>query len=388
MGKRAVVLAAASLAMAASPARAIPAFARRYQVDCHFCHDGYPKLNIMGERFRDRGFRMSQEDPFELKAWARTVPVDLRASGTRYFVEAAEDINQAFLKAASAGHLGRRLSFWVDDGVLISEGDDNFTHARPDNAWARVEIVPAGKLYAKGGRFELDLPFTHARRPHVFSYDIYFANTGFEHDTIGAYQHGVEVGGQLPRDVHWSVAAVAGRDADGAGDADDRAGRFEANLFLRIAKRISQHRVGGFAYIGRNTIAESPGVTADDTLLRLGADASVWIHRLNLYGVAMYGRNDNSVLSARAPMGTQEPLSFSGGLLQADWHARDILVLTLRGNLVRRPPGRSADPRVTVASLVPGVQVFVRERLKLAFEYGFTNRARPDVGAVQVDLAF
>jgi hypothetical protein len=386
---RMVVLAAAGLAMAsATPAQAIPAFARRYEVACNFCHDGYPKLNSMGERFRERGFRMSQEDPFDLGTWARTVPVSLRASGTRFLVEASEDIDQAFLKAASAGHLGRRLSYWVDDGVLISQGNDNFTHARPDNAWARVEVVPAGKLYAKGGRFELDLPFTHARRPHVFSYDIYFANTGSEHDTIGAYQEGVEVGGQLPRDVRWSAAVVAGRDTEGIGDVDERADGFEANLFLRIAKRINRHRVGGFAYIGRNTIAEGPGAVADDALLRLGADASVWIRRLNVYGVAMYGRNDNSVVSARAPAGTGQALSFSGGFLQADWHAREAVVLTLRGNLVSRPPGRTAEARVTMASLVPGVQVFVRERLKLGFEYGFTNRARPDVGAVQVDVAF
>jgi hypothetical protein len=264
---------------------------------------------------------------------------------------------------------------------------DNFTHSRPDNAWARVEIVPAGKLYAKAGRFELDLPVSHVRRPHVLSYDIYFANTGSEEDTIGGYQDGIEVGGQLPRDVRWSAAVVAGRDREGAGEIDERAERFDANLFLRAAKRINRHRVGGFAYIGRNTIAEAPGIVADDTLLRLGADASVWIRRLNLYGVAMYGRNDNSILSPRAPRGTGQALGFGGGFLQADWHAAEALVLTLRGNLVHRPLGLSEGPKVTEASVVPGVQVFVRE-LKLSFEYGFTNRARPDVGAVQVDVAF
>jgi hypothetical protein len=26
----------------AAPAQAIPAFARRYQVACHFCHEGFP----------------------------------------------------------------------------------------------------------------------------------------------------------------------------------------------------------------------------------------------------------------------------------------------------------------------------------------------------------
>jgi hypothetical protein len=122
MVKRMVVLAVAALGVAsATPVHAIPAFARRYEVACSFCHDGYPKLNSMGERFRERGFRMSQEDPFDLGAWARTIPVSLRARGTHYFVQGLGDIDQAFLKAVSAGHVGRRLSYWVDDGVLISE---------------------------------------------------------------------------------------------------------------------------------------------------------------------------------------------------------------------------------------------------------------------------
>src|SRR6185295_7442101 len=103
--------------------------------------------------------------------------------------------------------------------------------------------------YVKGGRIELDLPFTQARSSHLFFYDIYFANTGAESDRIGDHQGGVEVGGYLPQDVHWSAAVVAGRNAEGAGDINSDADKFDANLFLRLAKRINQHRVGGFAYI-------------------------------------------------------------------------------------------------------------------------------------------
>jgi len=389
MVKRIVVLAAVVLGMAAArPALAVPAFARRYQVECHFCHDGYPKLNNMGQRFRERGFRMEKEDAFDLDKWARSVPLDVRASGTHFFFQGADDTNSGFLKPISAGSLGRRFSYWVDDGISIHGGSDHFTHTNPDNAWARVDILPAGRLYIKGGRFEMDLPFTQVRTPHLFSYDIYFANTGSEVDNVGDYQDGAELGGQLPRDVHWSAAVVAGRDPKGAGDINRRADRFDANLFLRIAKRINQHRVGAFAYIGRNTLVQSPTIAADDSLLRLGADASVWIHRLNLYGVAMYGHNDNSILSARAPTGTGQGLSFAGGFLQADWHVRDDVVLTLRGNLVSRPPGATADARETFASLFPGIQVFIYEHLKLSFEYGFLNRDRSDFGAAQVDLAF
>jgi hypothetical protein len=391
MIKRLILPTATVLAVAAAaPVQAIPAFARRYGVSCHFCHDGYPKLNPMGYAFRARGFRMEKEEAFELDKWARSVPLILRASGTHYFFEGAEDVNQGFFKGISAGNLGQRLSYWVDDGVLVHKRDaagDHFTHTKPDNAWARLELIRAGKLYLKGGRLELDLPFTQTRTPHLFSYDIYFANTGSESDAIGFFQDGVEVGGALPHEVHWSAAVVAGHDAPNAGDINSRTERFDGDVFLRLAKRFDRHRVGGFAYIGRNTLARSATNTADDNLLRLGADLSVWIERLNLYGVAMYGRNDNSILDPRFSGGTGQPLSFSGGFAQADYHVRDFAVLTLRGNLVSRPPGSSAGPRQTFASVFPGLQLYY-EHLKVSFEYGFLNRNRNDFGAVQVDLAF
>jgi hypothetical protein len=388
MMKRVVVLAVTGLAMvAARPAQAIPAFARRYQVECHFCHDGYPKLNRMGERFKERGFRMEKEDAFELDKWARTVPVAVRGTYTHYFIENFDDSDTGFIKGISAGSLGRHVSYWVDDGLLITK--DETTHSKPDNAWARIEVVQGGKLYLKGGRLEMDLPFTQARTPHLFPYDVYFANTGSERDTIGDFQDGVEVGGYVPQqDLHWSVAVVNGHDAPGAEDVNDRTERFDANVFLRLSKRINRHRVGGFAYIGRNVLAQSATIAADDSLLRLGADVNLWYRRLNVYGVGMYGRNSNSILSARSPSGTHQSLSYGGGFLQMDWHARDILVLTLRGNLVSRPPAGTALDNVTFASLFPGVQVFVLQRVKLAFEYGFNNRDLGDIGAVQVGLAF
>jgi hypothetical protein len=312
----------------------------------------------------------------------------VRASGTHFFFERADDVNAGVLKGISAGNLGRRLSYWVDDSAFFTDsGDDRVQHLRPDNAWGRVEVVKDGKLYVKGGRFEMDLPFTQARSSHLFFYDIYFATTGQESDHIGDHQDGVEVGGDLPQDVHWSAAVVAGRDPKGAGDINKDADKFDANLFLRLAKRINQHRLGAFTYIGRNTLVQSRTVAADDNLLRLGVDASVWIQRLNLYGVAVYGRNDNSILSAAAPRGTRQPLTFSGGFLQGDFHTGDYLVLTLRGNLVSRPPAGTAGAHRTYTSVFPGVQ-FAFYHLKLSFEYGFQNRDRPDVGALQVDLAF
>jgi hypothetical protein len=388
MRQRLALIAATLTGLAAAePAFALPAFARRYQVECHFCHDGYPKLNAIGQRFKERGFRMEREGNFEVSTWLDTVPVSLRAFGTQTFFEEDEDATTGFFKGVSAGNVGSRFSYWIDDAVLLQEGDDTVDHIGPDNAWLRFEVIGDGKLYARAGRIELNLPFTQTRTPHLFSYDIYFANTGFETDNIGDYQDGLEIGGDLPNDFRWSAALVKGRNSELATEVSDEAGDFDANLYLRASKRTDRHRFGAFAYFGRNTLALSPEIVWDDDLLRLGADANVWLRRLNLYGVYMYGRNDNSIATPEQPNGTGESLSFSGGFVQADYHASDNLALTLRLNVVSEPTGIEQENE-TSSSLFPGIQVWFFQRLKLSFEYGFLNNEQPSFGALQAEVAF
>ena len=363
----------------ARPAAAIPAFARRYQVECHFCHEGFPKLNAMGQRFRERGLRMEQEDNFDASKWLRSVPVTGRAEYNHTFVEKGDGFGYGFLKGIAAGSLGPRVAFWVDDGVTLADGD--FSHTKPDNAWLRLEVVTGGALYARGGRLELDLPFTQARTPHLIPYEIYTANTGFETDNIGEYQDGVEVGGSLPQDVHWSAAVVKGRNSASAVAASSDAGKFDANLFLRLAKRIQRHRIGAFAYIGRNTLVNDQRVAFGDDLLRVGADASVWIEHLNFYGVYLYGRNSNSTGSGRE-------LTYSGGFLQGDYHLHDNVALTLRLSVVNQPPPGTEASRQTFSAVLPGIQLFILDHGKLSFEYAFQNKDRGGFGSIQAEVAF
>jgi hypothetical protein len=382
----ATVLGVAALLSDAPSALAVPTLARRYGVACDYCHQGYPKLNPMGQRFKERGLRMAQEDPFVVGDWLRSVPLSLRASGSRLLAEDLEDASFVSLKPISAGSLGRRLAYWVDYSALIRIDSDDTWEGAVDNAWAQVEIVHDGRLYAKAGRFELDLPFTQVRSPHLFRYEIYDENPGLEFDSIGLSQDGLELGGGLPGDVRWSAAVVAGRDPEGAGDRSDETERFDANLFVRGSKRIGQHRLGGFAYIARNTLALTPAIVWDDSILRLGADLNLWIRRLNLYGVFLYGSND-APFPPPSPRGSAEA-SFRGGFLQGDYHWGDRVVLTFRAEAIHRPPRGTTGPQETFTSLYPGAQLFLRERFKLSFEYGWHDKGRRDRGAVQAEVAF
>ena len=119
----------------------------------------------------------------------------------------------------------------------------------------------------------------------------------------------------------------------------------------------------------------------ENDLLRLGADADVRSGKLNVYGVFMYGRNSDA-------FGVGVEQSFTGGFLQSDFALLDSVQLTLRFNVVNAPTSAAPSSKETQSSVFPGVRVYVRERLRLAFEWGFQDDDRADIGAVQAEIAF
>ncbi len=380
------------LSIVATDVFAVPAFARRYEVQCSFCHQIFPKLNRMGERFKERGFRLENEDKFDGSAWIRSAPISGRLQGTRYLPEDGDGSNVGYLKVLSAGNLGSRLSYWVDD-AWVRSGDET-THVKPDNAWVRVDFKAPEKFYAKVGRFELDLPVTQTRTPHLLPYPMYDTNTGLESDAIGQYQDGIEIGGAFGT-THLSVAVVKGRnnqavvdlaEASGIGDPDT----FDANVFLRASRRMVRSRLGAFAYFGRNELVARLDATrvgvAEDDILRVGVDGNGWFGKFNVYGLAMYGSNSNSVLSLAKPTGTGESLSFAGGFLCADFYLRNQVALTARVQ-TRSVDVPGASDRDSLTQFLPGVQVVVW-KLKFSGQMSLSNNDVKKFGAIQIETAF
>ena len=364
---------------------AIPAFARRYDLPCHFCHDGYPKLSVLGEQFKERGFRL-EDDVTEVSDWLRAVPVSGRAFLRQTFEEEGNAMTEGVFRLVSGGNLGGRLSYWIDDSYALT--DDGARRDGIDNAYLRVEILPE-ELYVKGGRIELDLPFTQRRTPQLFAYEIYFANPGFETDSIGVHQDGVELGGFLEDATRWSVAVVGGRNSDEQEELSKAAGKFDGNVFGRLAHRFGEARAGAYLYWGRNTLARQSGgrvLEWDDTLFRLGGDLSGYFGQAHAYGTFLYGRSSNPFADPAHPEGTGEAASFTGGFVQLDYAVRDELVLSGRLDLVHAPPSGSKGPSVSFVDFSPGLKLWLHPRVRLAVELGFRNRDRPTRGAFHVEL--
>lgn len=377
-------------------AEAIPAFARRYALPCHFCHDGFPKLSVLGEQFKERGYRL-ESDITDVSDWVRSVPGSVRGTLRQTLVEDGAADTLGIFKLVSAGNLGSRWSYWVDESEILDE--DGLDRVGVDNAFLRFEILE-GELYARGGRFELDLPFTQARSPHLFAYSVYFANTGFETDVIGGHQDGIELGGFVDERTRWSIAVVKGQNSDLQESLTERADQFDGNVFGRLVRRWGEGRGGAYVYWGRNVLArrDPTGTGAsgngndvlvwEDDLLRLGADGSFYFGRAHLYGTVLYGRNGNSFADAAHPNGTDEALSYTGGFAQLELTARDGLVLSSRLDLLRSPSPQTSGPSETFVQFSPGLKLWLHPRVRLAFELGFRNRDLPTEGAIHVEAVF
>src|SRR2546422_5524316 len=55
--RRRLPLVALALLSTSSPALALPAFARRFNLACGACHSAVPRLNAFGEAFHENGFK-------------------------------------------------------------------------------------------------------------------------------------------------------------------------------------------------------------------------------------------------------------------------------------------------------------------------------------------
>ncbi len=360
MRKLAVLVGAAAVlgTLVADRADAIPAFSRRYEVSCQVCHTGYPKLNLVGQRFKESGFRMEREGAFDAGQWARAVPVSVRGSMARLLSEEGEDTSVGELRGMSAGNLGERFSYWVDAGLRFrnaAEGDSEVDSIKPVDAYLRWDAARDGRFYLKAGRMQMAIPFTQLRSPHLLPYEIY---TAFPVDPIDTSKNGLEIGGDLAASWRWSIGGYQGVNDNTSSDF---------SFFLRASKRMGSNRLGGFAHLGSN----APG---DVHFTRVGGDLDIVLRQLDVYGLYAYSK------FGEAP-------AVHGGFVQADYPIEDKIVLTCRANLVSQPAADTLT-RETLLSATPGVQVFIFERLKLSFEYDFPDHQRPSRGQLQAELAF
>ena len=119
------VVIAATIIVAASPARAVPAFARKYGTSCTTCHTIFPKLAPFGEAFRRNGFRFPGVDRDYIKQDAIT----LRRSGADETATLPAQVPLALgFKGQTTFHPDKNSSGGrADNGAAVNGADDTTT---------------------------------------------------------------------------------------------------------------------------------------------------------------------------------------------------------------------------------------------------------------------
>jgi hypothetical protein len=383
MRVKVVVGAAAALFLLISLGRAdaYPGFARKYSPDsaslstfmpCAGCHDTYPKLTPFGRRFKENGFRLD-DDKTSWKEALRAFPVALRT--TLYTTGIGPDSDAStsgVIKPLTAGSLGSTISFWFEQPFDVD--DDGFSRRDINYAWVGAydilrEVKPH-LLNVRGGSFELDLPFTQIRTHNLFAYDPYFLSGGDPEWSLAEPQRGFEISG---RPVDWGRYSVA--ISDSVRRSGDYESDYEPDVYARFTADFDvTHRVGVFFYDGGDDLEYAEGtVPVDHT--RVGADFDLRFGSAgaSVYGLYLWG-NDR---------GFYEEEGSNGGFIQAEKLATYWLLFTARYSHLSASEGAS---RKAQNSLALGAQAWLRERIKIGFEYRFQKGDRTDEGVFSIDF--
>ncbi|MFQ6099600.1 MAG: hypothetical protein ACE5O2_17840, partial [Armatimonadota bacterium] len=214
----------------AGPARAVPAFARKYGTSCSRCHVAFPKLNAYGEAFKLRGYHTLGEekaaagvedtrDP--LLSLLRKVPVSFRVIESLRFDEDTplEFRGGSSLSFHAGGTLGPNIGFFSEFDL---DGFERWQVVASDLGWGGMEPTSLNVVF---GNFELvDYVFSQHRTMTRNPYGIYVTNIG------GFSLAGQERGVMLYGTIHSGIGeeVVQEQIAEEAAAADVSAEELEA----------------------------------------------------------------------------------------------------------------------------------------------------------------
>ena len=329
-------------------AMAIPAFARKYDLDCSHCHTVAPQLNHFGARFKETGFQISyleqdlkeeergkKEDPEDIHPafW----PVSVRGSlGLRYKAQSNQDTTAGAqtVDSTSFGLNGFEL---IGGGIFVKDLSYYFMYTPqlvnigfPGTGghgggagqtgeltfwWVRADyLFGSSLLNVKVGSDEVDLPFSAHRSLILAPYDIYnYTPMGHETDfRLGEPQLGVEVAGFTDFGFRYAVSVVNGTN----NEPDNNKSK---DIYAHVTQTVSNQRIGLFGYFGKEStqFLQAPPVAPsivptdisgtgfdDKPFSKIGVDVNLELGDLRLMAVYLRGTEDKGLFKDAVAAGT------------------------------------------------------------------------------------
>ncbi|HTP40939.1 MAG TPA: hypothetical protein VML36_00815 [Nitrospiria bacterium] len=371
------------LSLWSSPAWAIPAFARKYDLPCSVCHvPSFPKLNDFGNTFRDHGYQLGEENdlptfealtkgywPVAFRTTVGYQYATLHHAGDGATAGLSRELNTGSfgftgLDILSFGTLARNVSFGIvytpglgsagfNSGSTAGDGDLESAFVKLDSIFHSNYL-----LNMKAGKYELDLPASEKRSPTLNTpYVMYHYVAGTPYTTVlgnpgllanqtysnpndfalGENQSGLEVAGiaQTPGegDFRYSLNALSNSTLNTGGSGGGRG----LNFYGRVSQSlggygvVSGQRVGVFGAYG--TVAVNPSAacqppnppcpgtgSGNDSFYRIGADASLTIARqVNLIAAFMHADDDKQLFLSQGVANARDAV-WDGGFIELDYN--------------------------------------------------------------------
>jgi len=313
----------ALLLIPGNESKAIPAFARKYQISCQVCHSpAMPRLKPFGDEFAGNGFRLTEyESPRyfiqtgdDKLSLFRELPLAFRVDGFATYNFANDkkpDFAAPFvLKILSGGELSDKLSYYFY--FLMNERGE--VAGLEDAFLMYHDFLNTGiNLYA--GQFQVSDPlFKGELRYTLESYAIY----GTKPESSSAdlkYDRGI----MIQKDFSTGTSIV-GEISNGYGLA--AAGDFFVfdkdkykNFMLRIKQSVGKYlSVGFFGYTGKEVVHDSFYSTISEIRM-FGPDITLDFDEKLIINAQYVMRTDSRVLLG-SPYDTMDDVATSGGFAE------------------------------------------------------------------------
>lgn len=374
----------------------IPAWARRYNVNCSYCHTpAIPRLNELGTRFKWAGYRM----PEDIES---TDKVDV--SKVQNYIAAATQMQYDWEKTAGApattsgfslpavtvfyaGPFGRNLSGFLE----LQHGAESEVErvAQISALWGnqnRYGGVRFGQMHylAEWGVAGFDRPIGISA-PLAIEGPI----TSGVPFAFGEHQLGIEAF-YVRGPNRLSAEVLNGVNAQGMGAVSDADTRKDLVLTDQVLIDHAGSGIQGVAYYGTIVGLDPSSAVLNTHFWRLGITANKIFHRFEALGALIYGKDDNLPVGPGAPFLT----STDRGL--GYWvSAQYTLVqgtepsLTLFGRYERVNPNTAesdqANRRFVAGAVLP---INLPQYLRWALEYrrDFPQGGGPTTNAVSTQV--
>ncbi len=316
--------------------KAIPAFARKYNISCMTCHaPSLPKLKPYGDEFAGDGFKL---DDYEAPRYytetgdkklslIRDFPIAVRMDGyvqTRIDETGRFDWSAPYLiKLLSGGELSEHFAYY-----FYFYMDEHGEVAGVEDAYIMYDRLFNTDIDVYFGQFQVSDPlFKRELRLTFEDYHLYTSKIGLSDMTM-KYDRGVMMTYGLPTSTDLVFIVVNG---NGLSEANSMK-LFDKDKFKSYLARISQDlgehvRLGVVGYLGKENMENNNGLEVTNKTFYYGPDATIKISDKFECNLQYLLRNDDEVF----------PYSHSDNTL------RDINTEGALGEIIYSPKGDKSD---------------------------------------------